>query len=86
MKQSNIVLIAVLTVLCIIPMTAWESDATNPPEEDPVAPEVPEDPETTEGYDNSKRVWGYLGLIFALGLILFILYLEHKGILKDPML
>jgi len=87
MKQSIILLIAVLTVvICIIPMTFWESDATNPLEPDSETLVDPEGPELPEEYDGSLRIWGYVGLISMFGLMLLIIYLEHKGILKDPML
>ncbi len=87
MKQSIILLIAVLTVvLCIVPMTVLASDATNPLEPAEETPVDPEDPELPEEYDGGLRIWGYIGLLSLFGLTFLMLYLEHKGILKDPML
>ncbi len=42
---------------------------------------------TTQGMEASDySYWGYIALFGAVAFIGFLIYLEHRGILKDPML
>ena len=87
MKQSVVLLIIALAFAsCLVLMTELDSDATNPSEPIPDSPEGKTEAQSSEGYSNGHTIWGILGLLSLIAVMVLIVFLEHKGILKDPML
>ena len=86
MRQSVVLLIVLLTAVSLtVPITAADAVSTNPSE--PVT-DIPG--ETTEDVAGEQpretNYWGLIGLACLLGFFMLIMYLEHKGILRDPWL
>jgi len=86
MRQSVVLLILLLTAVSLmVPMTAADAVSTNPSE--PV-PDYPEEMAEDLAGEHPKETgyWGILGLAGLVGFFLLVIFLEYKGILKDPWL
>ena len=86
MKQYVVLLIVMLTAVSLmVPMTELDAVATNPSE--PV-PDYPEEMTEDLAGEHPKETgyWGILGLAGLVGFFLLVIFLEYKGILKDPWL
>ena len=85
MEKSVMLSIVLLAVLSLtVPMAALDTDAVDSLgsfvdyQEDPIESDIASD------YYKEKSMWGVIGLIGLVGFVLLVIYLEHKGILKDP--
>lgn len=86
MKKAIVLLFAIAAIAAlIVPLHdsfPAEADSVNETQEQPAVRD-----ETSSGLEASDySYWGYIALFGAVAFIGSLIYLEHRGILKDPML